>query len=88
MLRNTIILDVEIPSADDIAMDGGSSCMEGISIRKYPPKNSVMGPKEEFIECCTLICCSNLQCDVDMFTAVNECGLVFDGGLVVNEVFV
>jgi hypothetical protein len=87
VLRNSVLLDVNFPSADEILAEGGTGCIDSIHIRINPPKSSVMGPKEEFIECCALICCSNLQCDLDMFTAINECGLVFDGGLVVNEHF-
>jgi hypothetical protein len=70
--------------------------LEGVQLRISPPKNSVMGPKEEYLACSTLLLCmsltsnSNLSssslCDVDVFTAVNESGLVYDGGVVVNEV--
>lgn len=86
VFRNTEILDVELPLLDVASADRGSTCIERISVRRHPPKNSVMGPKEEIIECSTLICCTKFQCDVDIFTAINEAGLVYDGGIVVNEV--
>ena len=83
---NSQILDVDYPSHDELIAEGGTGVIDGLSIRKYPPKNSVMGPKDEFLECSTLILCADLQCDVDVFTAINESGLVYDGGVVVDEV--
>ena len=42
---------------------------------------------KEFISCKTLLLCSNpSQCDLDLFTAIKDCGLVFDGGVVVDKV--
>lgn len=38
------------------------------------------------IECATLLCCMRKSCDADVFTAINESGLVYDGGVVVDEV--
>lgn len=38
------------------------------------------------IPCLSLLCCGPKQCGPDVFTAVNESGLVYDGGLVVDEV--
>eukprot|EP00602_Paraphysomonas_sp_CaronLab_P013359 CAMPEP_0185043622 /NCGR_PEP_ID=MMETSP1103-20130426/43004_1 /TAXON_ID=36769 /ORGANISM="Paraphysomonas bandaiensis, Strain Caron Lab Isolate" /LENGTH=1284 /DNA_ID=CAMNT_0027583819 /DNA_START=406 /DNA_END=4260 /DNA_ORIENTATION=+ len=84
---NSQILDVDYPSHDELIAEGGTGVIDGLSIRKYPPKNSVMGPKDEFLECSTLILCADLQCDVDVFTAINESGLVYDGGVVVDENF-
>ena len=61
--------------------------IEGLSVRNHPPAGSVMGYKDEFLECGTLICCSQEQCDVDVFAAINDTGLVYDGGVVVDEHF-
>ena len=61
--------------------------IEGLTIRNFPTPGSVMGHKDEFVPCCALLCCSNEQCDVDVFAAVNDTGLVYDGGIVVNERF-
>ena len=38
------------------------------------------------IECGALITCVKLQCDMNVFRAVNDSGLVFDGGIVVDQV--
>jgi hypothetical protein len=97
--RNGKILDVDFPSptqhSSGQAEGGGDEeeqeedtigILNGVQLKIFPPKNSVMGPKEEYLECSTLLLCMNAQCDVDVFAAVNESGLVYDGGVVVNEV--
>lgn len=38
------------------------------------------------IPCIALLCCNASTCDRDVFAAVNDSGLVFDGGLVVDAV--
>lgn len=38
------------------------------------------------IPCIALLCCNQKQCDKDVFCAINDSGLVFDGGLVVDAV--
>lgn len=38
------------------------------------------------IECSSLLCCVRKSCDADVFAAINESGLVYDGGIVVDEV--
>lgn len=38
------------------------------------------------LECTTLLCCARKSCDADIFAAINESGLVYDGGVVVDEV--
>jgi hypothetical protein len=92
--RTTKILDVDFsipPTSEDNngqqEEEGEEWCglLEGVNIR-IPPKTTVMAPKDEFVPCSTLLLCLNDQCDVDVFTAVNESGLVYDGGVVVNEV--
>lgn len=83
--RNGKILDVDFSLQEEEESED-PPMINGVNIRILPPKSSVMGPKEEYIECSTLLLCMNYQCDVDVFTAVNESGLVYDGGVVVNEV--
>jgi hypothetical protein len=39
------------------------------------------------ISCDALLCCMNKQCDADIFAAVNDSGLVYDGGIVVDDSF-
>lgn len=46
-----------------------------------------VGNMEVHVPCSTVLCCGPKQCDRDVFTAVNDSGLVFDGGLVVNPSF-
>jgi hypothetical protein len=93
--RNTKILDVDFQTQANNEDEAGHAAgdetefvnlLDGVSLRIAPPKASVMGPKDEFVACTTLLLCLNYQCDVDVFTAVNESGLVYDGGVVVNEV--
>lgn len=38
------------------------------------------------LACMALLCCTNSVCDRDVFSAVVDSGLVFDGGLVVDTV--
>lgn len=38
------------------------------------------------IPCIAVLCCHTALCDRDVFAAVNDCGLVFDGGMVVDAV--
>ena len=38
------------------------------------------------LACLALLCCGNPQCSKDIFNAINDCGLVYDGGLVVDSV--
>lgn len=38
------------------------------------------------LQCFSLLCSGAKYCDSDVFTAVNDCGIVFDGGMVVDKV--
>lgn len=41
----------------------------------------------EFVSCKTILFCNNPnQCDIDLFEAIKDCGLVYDGGVVVDKV--
>ena len=41
----------------------------------------------EFVSCKTVLLCNNCDnCDIDLFAAIKDCGLVFDGGVVVDKV--
>lgn len=77
-IKNAKVLNISLSTMGMIA---------NVTILKYPPKNSIMGPKEEVVKCFALFCCSDERCDVDTFSAVNDSGLVYDGGIVVDEVF-
>ena len=39
------------------------------------------------VPCFSLICCNKKFCDSDVFAAVNDCGIVYDGGIVVDKDF-
>lgn len=39
-----------------------------------------------YLACMALLCCTTCVCDRDVFSAVVDSGLVFDGGLVVDPV--
>ena len=38
------------------------------------------------IPCYSLLCCGTKYCDADVFAAINESGIVYDGGVVVDKV--
>jgi hypothetical protein len=60
--------------------------------RVVPPNENLGAPRVESssqfvtIECSSLLCCVRKSCDADVFAAINESGLVYDGGIVVDEV--
>jgi hypothetical protein len=56
------------------------------SSRKFPRGEGLTTEKKTII-CHALLCCRPKQCDVQVFEAINESGLVYDGGLVVDETF-
>lgn len=70
----------------DCIMTTDETCISSVSVRIYPVENSIMGPKDVTIDCGCLLLCGNYECDIDIFSAVNDAGLIYDGGLVVNEV--
>jgi hypothetical protein len=39
------------------------------------------------LPCSSLLCCRKKTCDVDMFSAINDSGLIYDGGIVVDKYF-
>lgn len=42
---------------------------------------------KEYVSCKTVLLCNNVNnCDIDLFAAVKDCGLVFDGGVIVDKV--
>ena len=52
--------------------------------RNQPPVE--INPEPVMLACMALFLCTNSVCDRDMFSAVVDSGLVFDGGLVVDTV--
>lgn len=49
------------------------------------PAETAAGPAV-VVPCIALLNCHQQLCDYDVFCAINDCGLVFDGGLVVDTV--
>ena len=50
--------------------------------------NDDVTPQYSIIKCSSLLCCVRKSCDADVFSAMNESGLVYDGGAVVDQVSV
>ncbi len=73
--RNYKVIDVKLSSYGSI---------EGLIIQ-----NLAEGADDEPIEipCFSLLCCNQKYCDPDVFAAVNDCGIVYDGGIVVDQDF-
>ena len=69
------------------AESGEEQIIESLKLCMHPPKNSVIGAKEEILLCSILLCCSNEQCNVDVFAAINDTGLVYDGNVIVDAYF-
>jgi hypothetical protein len=64
---------------------GGKGCgSDGRGVRTL--QNSDVTPQYSTIDCSALLCCVRRSCDADAFNAINESGLVYDGGAVVDQV--
>ena len=60
--------------------------LEQVKPRKYSLNSAMNKPTTTVIPSIALLCCGQRQCDTDVFSAINESGLVYDGGIVVDEV--
>lgn len=69
-------------------MSQDETAISGVCVRIFPPQNSIMGPKDITLDCGCLLLCGNYDCDTDIFSAINDAGLIYDGGIVVNEVYI
>lgn len=63
---------------------GSESDSKGVRISS----NDDVTPQYSVIKCSSLLCCVRKSCDADVFSAMNESGLVYDGGAVVDQVSV
>ena len=74
---------------DDMGNIGGNN--ESKQAYKTADGNNVVisdsQPLTMTLTCTALICCGEKQCDADVFAAINESGLVYDGGVVVDQSF-
>jgi hypothetical protein len=57
-----------------------------LSNSRNQPQPESKAPEPLMIACMALLLCNNAVCDRDMFAAIVDSGLVFDGGLVVDTV--
>ena len=82
-IRKVRKFDEEKVGAEAEQLEGG-----GESKGQYNGRNTTDDENDVFVlECGALLTCVHMNCDMDVFTAINECGLVFDGGVVVNSDF-
>ncbi len=72
----------------DVRVGGEGGAVEGEegSERKESEKKEKEPATPSSLPCFSLLCCGQKQCDADVFAAVNDSGLVYDGGLVIDEV--
>ena len=59
--------------------------IEGVTIKNVNEDVNQQAPTA--LPCFSLICCNKKYCDPDVFTAINDCGIVYDGGIVVDKDF-
>jgi hypothetical protein len=59
---------------------------QALSNARNQPQPESKAPEPLMIACMALLLCNNAVCDRDMFAAIVDSGLVFDGGLVVDTV--
>ena len=63
--------------------------VQGVQIRSLAADSSNEDgpPKIVTLNCFSLLCCNSKFCDTDVFAAINESGIVYDGGVVVDKVW-
>lgn len=71
------IESVLLKKIDMVAADGG------VVVDPDAP----VEPENVTLPCFSLLCANTKHCDSDVFTAINDCGIVFDGGVVVDQNF-
>lgn len=85
--RSSKIKDVKFSSYDRI---------ESVVVEKIPSKADISAaqlsgkeliPEITELPCFSLLTCNAKSCDPDLFTAVNNSGIVYDGGVVVDRNF-
>jgi hypothetical protein len=66
---------------DDLASGSGSGSGSGAGGGAAAAEIPMLS-----LPCFSLLCAGAKYCDSDVFTAINDCGIVFDGGVVVDQV--
>jgi hypothetical protein len=68
-----------------------NSKVENVTIKKLDAELTAGGEEyaanTQILPCFSLICCESKNCDPDVFTAINESGIVYDGRIVVDKDF-
>ena len=80
---------VEVKKVNNISSMDESKGESKTSIDRTAEESSEqdgVGESGIMLACLALLCCNSQKCDRDVFCAINDCGLVFDGGLVVDSV--
>lgn len=83
---NTSIIDVNLNKSGFVQ----SIELNQIPIIKQDDSEEFFAVAPAKVNCGTILFCNgqkNISCDRDMFAAINDCGLVFDGGLIVDTQF-
>ena len=62
-----------------------SSPIHSIEIQTIETE-SRSGDSESLIKCCALLTCVEKVIDTDLYASINDAGLVYDGGIIVDEV--
>ena len=85
--RSGFIQSVDLRSRNGVTERAEAKEGEEVNGENASTYESVVEETGELrIACMALLCCGQMQCDRDVFAAVNDSGLVFDGGLVVDAV--
>jgi hypothetical protein len=74
---------------EELESDGGEtkqSHRTGAQESRKTSAVSLSGNGNAVLLCNALLCCGQKQCEADVFAAINDSGLIYDGGVVVNEV--
>lgn len=92
-LASELFFDGAVPDAErDRLVNGSASAEQEVEavLAQSRAESEVLGATTlnimESVPCSALLFCVNPhQCDVDVFSAIRDCGLVFDGGVVVDK---
>ena len=92
-LRNLKVSGVNVRTGYDLTdvqlnKFGG---IEGVHLKRIDTASgdnpdAAAEPESLTLPCFSLLCSNTKHCDSDVFTAINDCGIVFDGGVVVDQV--
>ncbi|RHY31057.1 hypothetical protein DYB32_003803 [Aphanomyces invadans] len=97
LVQQHAIVVLDFHDLSSLAVNARTNALEGLHLLATPsPDSTSMGatpsprrelPHQTLVPCEVLLCCTYDDADYDAFRAINECGLVYDGRLVVNSRF-